>query len=221
MVEKVQAKIVSMSRFNDTIWQYVLKPEHFVPYQAGQYLQIHSAEGDHYYSIANAPAQGQYYELHVRHRVATQVWSDQHPLALSLPYGVCDLSHLQVHKPILFLAVGTGFSSIRAMIDQLLWQSDPRHFELYWGVALAEDVYDQARLQNWQAQRADFRYFPHISPTNQSALIKFVLQAHQRDLQHWQVVMAGPFELMYAMRDELLQEGLDLSAIFSDAFAFV
>lgn len=113
MVEKVQAKIVSMSRFNDTIWQYVLEPEHFVPYQAGQYLQIHSAEGDHYYSIANAPAQGRYYELHVRHRAATQVWSDQHSLELSLPYGVCDLSHLHVYKPILFLAVGAGIHHCR------------------------------------------------------------------------------------------------------------
>ena len=119
MAQKVQAKIVSITRLNDTIWQYTLKPAQFIPYQAGQYLQIHKPEGESFYSIANAPSAEQVYELHVRHRSQKQLGSEQEALSVSLPYGRCDVSHLHPHKPILFLAFGTGFSSIRAMIEHL------------------------------------------------------------------------------------------------------
>ncbi len=219
MVQKVRASIVSSSRLNDTIWRYVLKPEHFVPYQAGQYLQIHRPEGDSYYSIANAPIAEPCYDLHVRHRAPAQVWDSQQVLSLSLPYGICDISHLHLDKPILFIAVGTGFAPLRAMIDQLLHQSDPRHFELYWGVAVSDDLYDQDSLQRWQVQRPSFCHVPHISVAHQADLITLILEQHP-DLKDWQIVMAGPFELMYVMQRALMQYGIDKQSIFSDAFEF-
>ena len=219
MVQRVCASIVSSSRLNDTIWRYVLKPEHFVPYQAGQYLRIHRPEADSYYSIANAPVAAPYYDLHVRHRSLSLLWDSQQTLSLSLPYGICDVGHLHTNKPILFIAVGTGFSPIRAMIEQLLYRSDPRHFELYWGVAVGEDLYDQESLQRWQLQRPSFRFVPHISSGRQDALIALMIEQHP-DLKDWQIVMAGPFDLMYVMQAELMQHGVDKQAIFSDAFEF-
>lgn len=218
MVQRVHAKIVSSSALNETIWRYVLKPEQFIAYQAGQYLQIHSSESESFYSIANAPNTEQTYELHVRQR-SSHVWPQHQELSVSLPYGSCDVAHLLADKPILFVAVGTGFAPIRAMIDQLIVQADSRHVELHWGVAVAADLYDQDSLQRWQAQRPSFRSYAHISPMNQSALISQVLE-HHSDLKNWQIVMAGPFDLMYAMQKEWLQYGLDKHAIFSDAFEF-
>ena len=36
-------------------------------------------------------------------------------------------------RPILFIAGGTGFAPVKAMIEQLLANSDLRPFELFWG----------------------------------------------------------------------------------------
>lgn len=220
MVQTIQAKIVSVTQLNDTIWQYTLKPMSFIPYQAGQYLQIHKSEGDHYYSIANAPGTEQVYELHVRHRAPSplQIGPAQTELSLSLPYGKCDVSHFHPDKPILFLAFGTGFAPIRAMIQQLIAQADPRHFELHWSVAVVDDLYDVTSLQQWQSHPS-FQYFSHISSTNQSDLIPEML-ARYPDLTHWQIVMGGPFDLMFDMQKKLLQHGLQKESIFSDAFDF-
>ena len=219
MVQKVQAKIVSIIRLNDTIWQYTLKSAQFISYQAGQYLQIHKPEGENFYSIANAPSAEQVYELHVRHRSQTQLGSEQEALCVSLPYGRCDVSHLHPHKPILFLAFGTGFSSIRAMIEHLSNQSDTRPFELHWGVTVAEDLYDQKSLQSWEQTQNNYHYFPHIASGGQSDLIPFIIERYP-DINHWQIVMAGPFDLMYDMQKKLLQHGCHKESIFSDAFEF-
>lgn len=218
-MQTIQGSIVSIARLNDTIWQYILNPSQFVPYQAGQYLQIHWPEGAQYYSIANAPELGKYYELHVRHRSPTQIWTDRQELTLSLPFGVCDLGHLHAQKPILFLAVGTGFAPIRAMITQLVAQSDPRHFELHWRVAIAEDLYDQSSLKAWQKQRPDYHFFPFITTSNQAKWIPSIVERYP-NIKDWQIVMAGPFELMYAMQKELLEVGQEKASILSDAFEF-
>lgn len=219
-MQTIQGSIVSIARFNDTIWQYILKPRQFVPYHAGQYLQIHWPEGANYYSIANAPGVEKYYELHVRHRSSAQIWTGFQELTLSLPFGTCDIEHLHVEKPILFLAVGTGFAPIRAMINQLLAQSDPRHFELHWRVAIAEDLYDQLSLKFWQTQCPNYRFFPFITPSNQAAWIPTIIERYP-NLKDWQIVMAGPFELMYAMQKELLEYGQDKQSMLSDAFEFI
>lgn len=219
MVQTVQAQIVSITRLNDTIWQYLLQPTEFVPYQAGQYLQIQRPEGEHYFSIANAPSPGQYYELHVRHRAPEQQWSLHSVVNVSLPYGVCDVSHLHPEKPIIFLAAGTGFAPIRAMIEQLLLQSDPRYLELHWQVTVASDWYDQQALRNWQDKKPNLHYFTHLSPVNSPNLMPVIIEKYPQ-LKNWQIVMAGPFELMFAMQKELLDHGLSKEVIFSDAFEF-
>ena len=219
-MQTIQGSIVSIARLNATIWQYILKPQQFVPYQAGQYLQIHWPEGPQYYSIANAPSEGQHYELHVRHRSQMQIWQNEQALTWSLPFGCCDIAHLHPQKPILFLAVGTGFAPIRAMINQLVAQSDARHFELHWRVANEDDLYDKRSLQRWLEQCPHYRFFPFVTPSNQAVWIPTLVQCYP-NLKEWQIVMAGPFELMYAMQKELLYYGQDKQSILSDAFEFL
>ena len=219
MVQQVRASIVSSTQLNDTIWRYILKPEQIVPYAAGQYLQVQRKDKDaQFYSIANAPQNATYYELHVRHR-DHQIWDARDMVSLSLPFGTCDLSHLHQDKPILFLAVGTGFAPIRAMIEQLLWQADPRKMKLFWGVAVENDWYDPVSLQTWQDQSSDFHYHPYLAAYHQSELVAHVL-ARYPEVKDWQVVMAGPFELMHQFQQKWLAQGLEKSVIFSDAFAF-
>ena len=47
--------------------------------------------------------------------------------------GNAVLNHLDAQRPIMFIAGGTGFAPVKAMIEQLLANADPRPFELFWG----------------------------------------------------------------------------------------
>lgn len=227
MIQKTMATVVSVKRLNPSVWQYILQPDQWVAYHAGQYLQIHGAEGDNFFSIANAPLGAQTYALHIRpprdpHKQAvlqTQLALHQR-VSVSLPFGHCDITHLQPQKPILFIAAGTGFAPIQAMIQYNLAEITPRKFELYWSVHTAEDFYLSETLQDWRQQISDFYYCAHVTQKARSSLISQVLSRHPNDIQDWQIVMAGPFDLMILIRDALVLAGVTPDAIFSDAFEF-
>ena len=227
MTQQVTATVVAVRRLNQTVWQYVLQPDRWVAYHAGQYLQIHGPEGDNFFSIANAPLGAQTYELHIRpprdeHKQAVlhaQLALHQR-VSISLPLGRCDITHLQPQKPIVFIAAGTGFAPIQAMIEHHLAEAQPRRFEVFWSVHTPEDFYLSEQLDDWQQQNPDLYYCAHVTQRDRSSLISQVLSRHPNDIQAWQMVMAGPFNLMFLLRDALVCAGVAPDAIFSDAFEF-
>lgn len=223
----VSARIESITPLTDTILQVILLPERYVDYQAGQYLQILSGGEELSYSIANAPLGSCKYELHIRHSQGNA--SNQRLLAeirqhgvvtIRLPLGDCHLDKLQTTRPILFIAGGTGFAPIKAMIEQLLASGDKRSFELFWGARSQSDLYLDEKVIQWQAHVERFRYFSLLSNTNKETLISKVLEHHPNDLSKWQVVIGGPFDMVYTIRDFLVAAGLPRTQQFADAFSF-
>ncbi len=227
MTKSMKAKIEHVSPLTDSILQVVLKPEKYVDYQAGQYLQLLSSDAELSYSIANAPLGSQTYELHIRHSQDNR--SNQRLLAdikkhgeitIRVPLGDCHLDRLRAHKPILFIAGGTGFAPVKAMIEQLLADGEKRPFELFWGARSQSDLYMDEKVRQWQAHVEHFRYFSLLSNASKETLASIILDHHQHDLKDWQVVIAGPFDMVYAIRDILVTHSLPTAQLFSDAFSF-
>jgi len=223
--QQTTAHVDSITPLTETILQLILTPETYIDYQAGQYLQILSKKNAYCYSIANAPLGLKKYELHIRQdrtNSSTQTLLDkikqEHTAQICLPFGNCDISHLQKNKPILFIAGGTGFAPIKAMIEQLLATGETRPFELFWGARSQSDLYMDNLVRLWQQRVSHFQYFSQLSTNNQATLGSNVLTRHQTDLKDWQVVIAGPFDMAYSTRDELVAHGALEANIFSDAF---
>lgn len=224
---KTMAKIIAMAPLTNTILQVKLEPYTYIHYEAGQYLQIHTDNGPISYSIANAPLGAHFYELHIRHSQDNQTTVDllslmkrKGCLELELPLGECTLSHLQADKPIIFVAAGTGFAPIKAMIEELLAQGGNRPFELYWGARTQSDLYLDEHVLNWQNHVGHFRYYSLISGEHKLNLMDALKQRHINDICDYQFVMNGPFEMVYALRDALMGVGVARSAMYSDAFLF-
>ena len=228
-IEKTTATIKGISPLTDSILQIILSPEEYIDYQPGQYLKISLAGEDEplCYSIANAPLGSHTYELHVRHSPDNQ--SVQHLLAhmkqkgnlkVQLPFGDCELSRLDMMKPILFIAGGTGFAPVKAMIEQLLVTNKAPPFELFWGARSQSDLYMDEQVTKWQAHVNQFRYFSMLSQSTRENLVAKILAHHEDDIKDWQMVISGPFEMVYRVRDLLLLQGVSQNALFSDAFAF-
>ncbi|TAL59244.1 MAG: NAD(P)H-flavin reductase [Legionella sp.] len=228
MSEKIRlAQVKSCTALSDSIMHLVLTLEKYLPYQAGQYLQIVLAEEALSYSIANAPLGSEEYELHIRHSpdnlVMQQLFAHiqtHSTLPIRLPYGECTLAQLDADRPILFIAVGTGFAPVNAMIEQLLAKEDPRVFELFWAARTVKDFYLAEKVKGWKASNPRFQYCSLLAEDNKKSLAAQILKQHAKDINDWQIVISGPFEMVYSTRDILLAQGVDARHLYSDAFSF-
>jgi len=223
----IKAHIEQINPLTDSILQLILNPIEYVDYHAGQYLQIISGDDAFSYSIANAPLGSRKYELHIRHSCDNPY--NQRLLAemkrhgavkIRLPLGVCDLTHMDPKKPILFIAGGTGFAPIKAMIEQLLAEGEPHSFELFWGARTQSDLYMDEKVAYWQTHVRHFQYFSLLSDTNPTTLASIVNARHANNINDWQIVISGPFDMVYNTRDQLLAKGALIENLFSDAFQF-
>ncbi|MFA6302571.1 MAG: NAD(P)H-flavin reductase [Legionella sp.] len=221
------AEVESFTPLTDSIVRLVLKPEHYVDYQAGQYLNILVDEEELSYSIANAPLGSHKYELHIRHsrdninnqKLFAQL-KMQGKARISLPFGECSMDKLDLKRPIIFIAGGTGFAQVKSMIEQLLASDDARSFELYWGARSQADLYLDEKVKQWQAHVPRFKYVSLISDEVKDRLGHTVVAHHGQDLAQWQIVLSGPFDMVFNARDVLLQQGIAANNLFADAFSF-
>lgn len=216
MKEKIiKAQVEDISPLTDSIMRVVLAPERYLDYQAGQYLQIVFDQDEFSYSIANAPLGSHKYELHIRHSLENPYTQrlfahiKEHGFVnIRLPFGVCSIEHLDAQRPIIFIAGGTGFAPVKAMIEQLLATSDTRPFELFWGARLQSDLYLDEKVNSWNTHVSRFNYFSSVSEDNSKPLASLVLDRHPRDLNQWQIVISGPFDMVYSTRDALVNKGV-------------
>ncbi|MBA2648309.1 MAG: NAD(P)H-flavin reductase [Legionella sp.] len=228
MTEKsINAQIEKISPLTDSIVQLILKPTQYIDYEAGQYLKIILEDEALSFSIANAPLGAHQYELHIRHSKDNPchqqlfAYIKAHgSIPVALPFGTCSINHLEPKRPILFLAGGTGVAPVHAMIEQLLTLDDSRMFELYWVARSQNDLYLDEKIKNWQIHSSRFNYFSSISDENKDNLTVAVLNNHLQDLKDWQIVISGPFDMVYSTRDTLVQAGVSPAHIFSDALTY-
>lgn len=223
----IKANIEAINPLTDTILQIILQPEHYVDYHAGQYLNIIQRDEQLSYSIANAPLGSHKYELHIRHSQDNSANKNllaqmkaRGEVLIQLPFGNCHLEKLDATKPIVFIAGGTGFAPVKAMIEQLLATGDTRSFELYWGARSLSDLYMSERVNQWKGHVNQFRYVSLLANSSRETLASTLIDHHQSDLAAWQYVLAGPFDMIYGLRDSLVALGLSVDQLYSDAFSF-
>ena len=227
MTTKTKARVESITPLTNSILQLTLQPDQFIPYQAGHYLKLLFQDNGYEYSIANAPLGAQKYELHIRH---TQDNPYNEPLLahikqtgsidIAVPFGNCSITKLHPTLPIICIAAGTGFAPIKAIIEQLLADADTRPCKLYWSVRSKNDLYLDEQVIQWQRHVSDFEYYPCVSKQQKDNILSLLLKTNQDKLQDYQFVLAGPFDMVYTVRDQLLRHHVKPENMFSDAFDF-
>jgi CDP-4-dehydro-6-deoxyglucose reductase len=207
-------------------------------FAAGQYIDF-LLEGDkrRSYSIANAPMlEGGMMdlEIHIRHtpgglftdRVFAKLKVNE-VLRFEGPLGTFYLRE-DNKKPIIFLASGTGFGPIKAIVEYALRRkvSTTRPITLYWGCRSKQDLYMPELPQQWAAEAPNFRFVPVLSDalpednwTGRTGFVhRAVLEDHP-DLSGHQVYACGaPVMIDAARRDFTAQAGLPAAAFFADSF---
>lgn len=207
-------------------------------FAAGQYIDFLLEDGKRRsYSIANAPMlEGGMMDLefHIRHSpgglFTDRVFHKLKPnelLRFEGPLGTFYLRE-EREKPIIFLAGGTGFGPIKAMIEYAIRRniSATRPIAFYWGCRARQDLYMPELPERWATEAPNFRYVPVLSDaspgdgwTGRTGLVHRALMDDFPDLSRHQVYACGaPAMIEAARRDFSGLCRLPAEEFFADAF---
>ncbi len=204
-------------------------------YLAGQYIDFLLKDGRRRsFSLATPPENDELLELHVRH-VPGGFFSDQlftqfkgrEILRLEGPLGTFFLRE-ESDKPIIFVAGGTGFAPIKAVIEHALHHDTTRSMVLYWGVRSRADLYLPELPAQWVTQHRDFTFIPVLSdplPDDQwpgrTGFVHKAVMADFADLSGYQVYACGGPAMIDAARAEFTTErSLPAGEFFADSFTY-
>lgn len=228
------AKITRLNRLNHDVMQLLLSlPEgQRMQFLAGQYLEIILPNGHRRaFSIANAPHQDEFIELHVRHIAGGEFtdmvfaqMQEKAILRIHAPLGNFVLRE-DSPRPSILIAGGTGFGPCKGIIEHSLHLGQQRPIHLYWGARSRRDLYMPELAEGWVEEHPHIRFTPVLSEPDDdwSGRRGFVHEAVLGDfasLAEYDVYMAGPPPMIHAAQDKFAAAGLPLERLYSDAFEY-
>ena len=234
-VKKMPTRVSSLVRKTDdvVVMQLQLPANDAFVYRAGQYVEFILRDGARRsYSMANAPSHGPGVELHVRHmpggRFTDLVFGsmkEKDILRIEGPMGSFFLRE-ESEKPMVFLASGTGFAPLKALLEHMQHCGITRPVTLYWGGRRPADLYMDDWVQAQCAAMPNVHYVPVVSDAlpedawqGRTGFVHRAVLEDFPDLSGHQVYACGaPVMVDSARRDFCAQAGLPADDFFADAF---
>jgi len=234
-VKKMPTRVSSLVRKTEDVMlmQLQLPANDTFVYRAGQYVEFILRDGARRsYSMANAPDKGPGLELHIRHmpggRFTDQVFGtmkEKDILRIEGPMGSFFLRE-DSEKPMVFLASGTGFAPLKALLEHMQHCGITRPVTLYWGGRRPADLYLDDWVQAQCAAMPNLHYVPVVSDAlpedawqGRTGFVHHAVLEDFPDLSSYQVYACGaPIVVDSAKRDFGAQAGLPAEEFFADAF---
>jgi CDP-4-dehydro-6-deoxyglucose reductase len=231
-VKTLPCRVQKMEKVADDVMVLYLKlpaNEH-MPFMAGQYIDILQKDGKpRSFSLANAPHDSEFLQLHIRNiaggTFTQHVFNEMKErdiMRIKGPLGTFFLRE-DSNKPIIFIASGTGFAPIKAIIEHAMHMGIKRPMHFYWGARKQADLYMLEKARKWE--RHGIKFTPVISDEAWSGRTGFVHQAvveDYADLSGHQVYACGAPVVVEAAHTDLTSKcRLPVDEFFSDAFTFV
>ena len=215
------------------VWIELDRP---IDFQAGQYINLHipGENAPRAFSIASAPRQSGEIELNIRLVPGGKGTSWVHQrlqagdsVELSGPYGrffTRDSAHEKDQLSYLFLAGGSGLSSPRSMILDLLDRGCSKPIVLVNGARSADELYHHEEFRSLAEQHPNFTYVPAISADapDWPGLKGFVHEAAKahfdNDFRGQKAYLCGPPLMIDACISTLMQGRLFERDIYTEKF---
>ncbi|WP_114239671.1 2Fe-2S iron-sulfur cluster-binding protein [Dyella sp. C9] len=200
----------------------------------GQYLDVLlDGERRRPFSIANHPQADGVIELHVRHVAGggftswvAESLKEGDTLRIEGPLGTF-VPREDSERPMIFMAGGTGFAPVKAIVEHFIALGTRRPMRVYWGARNAGDLYLRELAQGWVRQAHDLVFHPVISDPEQAAvsglrigLVHEALLEDQPDLSGYDVYMSGPPAMIDAGRKLFVAANLPEERLYYDSFDY-
>lgn len=200
----------------------------------GQYLDVLLDDGKRRpFSIANGLQPDGAIELHVRHVAGGGFTSWVHDtlkvgdlLTIEGPLGTF-VPREDSERPMVFMAGGTGFAPVKAIVEHFLALGTRRPMQLYWGARSAGDLYQRELAERWARTAPALQFHPVLSDPQQATaaglragLVHEAVLEDQPELSGHDVYMSGPPAMIDAGRKLFLEAGLPEARLYFDSFDY-
>jgi CDP-4-dehydro-6-deoxyglucose reductase, E3 len=233
-VKKLPCRVHRLERVADDVMIVHLKlpANERLQFLAGQYIEFILKDGSRRsFSMANPPHDDEFLQLHVRHVPGGQftdhvfgAMKERDILRFEGPLGSFFLQ--ESAKPIVFVASGTGFAPIKAIVEDAFQKDIGRPMALYWGARRPQDLYLDDLARRWADEYMHFEYVPVISEarpedgwTGRTGFVHRAVMEDYPDLSDFQVYACGvPIMVESARRDFTHERGLPIDEFYADTF---
>ncbi|MDZ7809434.1 MAG: phenol 2-monooxygenase domain-containing protein [Arhodomonas sp.] len=170
-VEDYEGTVVDIVDLSPTAKGVFIELDRDMEFQAGKYINLHlpDIEMPRAFSLANSPSEKRVIELNVRLVPGGEATTYIHEqlavgdkLHVSGPYGRFFVRK-SAPEDFIFFAGGTGLSSPKSMILDLLEQGDGRQITLFYGQRHRAELYYHEFFEELAAKHENFTYVPALS----------------------------------------------------------
>jgi len=231
-VQKVAARVMAKESLADDVIKLTCKlaPGTIFNYVPGQYVDLTIKNVvTRSYSMATSEAVDGCIELHIRlvpgGQATSMIFEEvqaKNVVTVEGPFGTFYLRDSTA--PAIFLASGTGFAPIKALMEQLIERGNGRKVHLYWGGRRKKDLYMDQLCRQWESELGWFEYTPVLSDETsdwdgRTGFVHMAVMEDCPDLSSHQVYTCGaPVVVESARRDFTEKCGLKEANFFADAF---
>lgn len=220
----------AIDKLNEQIYRVRIHSDdpRFYQFNAGQYIVLHMPDGRKVpLSIASAPEENRFVELHVRkvegHELAEsmiELFESTDAINVESAMGSCCIQ--ESGRDIIVIAGGTGFSPMKSLIESSFARNLPLNIQLFLGAQVVADLYQDSLIKSWQTQRENFEYHPVISGENEDwqGEVGFphdiAIKVNGDAIKHKDIYLSGSEAMVMAVYESLIQFGVDKTQIHSD-----
>ncbi|MCB1322746.1 MAG: 2Fe-2S iron-sulfur cluster binding domain-containing protein, partial [Leptospiraceae bacterium] len=203
---------------------------HFSP---GQWVDVSlpNFEERRVFSIASAPRDDGTFMLATRIRSNSEfkqklaVLKAGNALKVSKPMGEFTIPEKEA-RPIVLLAGGIGITPFRSMLEQALLSGDTRSFYLFYSNHTPDSTAFFRELKDWSADAENFHFIPTVTRSGKfewggergRITVPLIKKYLADDMQAAVYYIAGPPEMVTALRSVLLEGGIAESHIIFEEF---
>ncbi|MAA74092.1 MAG: phenol hydroxylase [Salinisphaeraceae bacterium] len=237
-VEDYAATVSRIEDLTPTIKGIFLKLDRPMHFQAGQYINIElpNEAGDgtvhRAFSLANPPSTGDEVELNVRIVAGGygtgyihNELSEGDEVTISGPYGRFFVRK-SADMPMIFFAGGSGLSSPKSMIDELLEEGCEQPITLVYGQRTRAELYYHEAFTKLAEQHDNFSYVPALSEEPEDSdwdgyrgFVHDAARAHFNDrFTGHKAYLCGPPRMIDATITALMQGRLFEKDIYLEKF---
>ncbi|MBE9559937.1 MAG: CDP-6-deoxy-delta-3,4-glucoseen reductase [Proteobacteria bacterium] len=235
-IKTLPCRVEKMQLLTHDVMKLLLKlPEtERLQFMAGQYLEILLKDGKRRaFSIANAPHDDAFIELHIRHVPDGQfgdfVFDGLKEKALMRIEGPLGSYFLREDndRPIILMGGGTGFAPLKGMLEHAFHIGMKRPIHLFCGARSKRDLYMDEMMKPWLEQHSNLKYTAVLSEPEEgddwqgeTGMVHESVIRHYPDLSGYDVYLSGPPPMVKAGMDLFYEKGLPESQIYSDSFEY-
>lgn len=236
-VKDFEATVIEVKDLTPRIKGITLELNNPIDFQAGQYIQYHvpGFKEARAFSIASSPVNGNIIELNISliPDGETTPWIHDNTKAgdkvsISGPFGRFFVKE-SAKKPMLFFAGGSGLSSPKSMIEDLLERGCSENITLFHGARNQAELYYADKFKEYEKTYKNFKYIPVLSDKDSKDwdgeigyLNDVAVKNYDNDFSGHKAYLCGPPAMLDScitslMRGRLYERDIHIEKFFSKA----